>query len=249
MTRELDEAHREAMPRLQAETAQLGANLRDQLARTGLDRRRFVVGIGALGAGLALAGCGSSGSGSGDQGAPAVSPAPTAPGYTGDLKIIAFAAALENQAAAAYQVALEAAGKGKLGKVPPAFGTFSQTVMTQHSEHAENWNQLLKTSGVPEVNGVPLSTDQQTVAAFTAAKDVGAVAKLALGLEDQAASTYLFSMGGFSDKAGGAIGSASIIAPVEAMHSAILRFILGEYPVPNAFTSAAGAAKLATFTG
>ena len=44
--------------------------------------------------------------------------------YTGDLKVVALAAALENLAVTAYQGALTMAGKGQLGAVPPAVATF-----------------------------------------------------------------------------------------------------------------------------
>lgn len=246
MTRELDEAHREAMPLMRAEAARFARNLRDQQGHPGVDRRRFVMGVGALAAGMALAGCG--GGGTGNQSAPQVSEVPS-PGYTGDLRIVAFAAALENQVANAYQIALGAAGKGTLGEVPPVLEYFVQTAMFQHSEHAEIWNRLLKTAGLETISGVPLSNSRETIDAFSAAKDIRAVSKLALALEDQAAATYLFAMGGVSDHGGGAIGTAAIIAPVEAMHSAILRFILGEYPVPDAFLTTTGAASPATFTG
>lgn len=251
MTRDLDEAHQEAMARMRVAADESGQNLCERIVRTGLDRRRFVIGIGALGAGVVLAGCGG---GNGDQGAPSdPSPAstqtPAGGGYTGEVKIVALAVALENQAVAAYQIVIESAAKRVLGEVPTAVQYFLQTVMIQHSQHAEMWNQFLRTAGLPPVDGAPLTTYQTTMDAVTAAKDVGAVAKLALSLEDQAAATYLFAMGGLPDQAGGAIGTAAIIAPVEAMHSAILRFFLGEYPVPNEFQSTVGAVELATFTG
>ncbi|HEX3828905.1 MAG TPA: ferritin-like domain-containing protein [Sporichthyaceae bacterium] len=246
MTHELDEAHREAMPLVRAEVARFARNLRDQQAHPGVDRRRFMIGIGALGAGMALAACGDHGTD--NQSVPQVSATPSV-GYTGDLKTVAFGAALENQLANAYQIALVAVGKGTLGKVPPAVGYFVQTTMFQHSEHAETWNTLLKSSGLSPISGVPLSNDRETTDAFGAAKDSVSVAKLLLALEDRAAATYLFAMGGISDHGGGAIGTAAIVAPVEAMHSAILRFILGEYPVPDAFLTTTAAVSPATFTG
>jgi hypothetical protein len=248
LTRELDAAHREAMPHMQAEAASFGANLREQIHSAGLHRRGFLLGVGALGVGVALAGCGGDNK---DSAQPAAvdSAAPAAAGgrYTGDLKIVAFAAALENQAVGAYQAALDAAGKGALGTVPPAVGVFAQTAMMQHAEHAKAWNGVLTGAGLPAVTGVPLSDHQKTMDALGAVQDVGDVAKLALSLEDQAARTYLFAIGGVSDAGG--IKTAATIAPVEAMHAAILNFVLGQYPVPDAFLSTTGAADPATFTG
>jgi hypothetical protein len=59
------------------------------------------------------------------------------------------------------------------------------------------------------------------------------VVKLALGLEDAAAQTYTFATANVSDASG--IMTAATIQPVEAMHAAILNFVLGRYPVPLSF--------------
>ncbi|MHA6763680.1 ferritin-like domain-containing protein [Streptacidiphilus sp. PAMC 29251] len=59
------------------------------------------------------------------------------------------------------------------------------------------------------------------------------MAKLALDLENQAAQTYLFATYNVTSAAG--IATAASIAPVEAMHAAILNFVLGQYPVPDDF--------------
>jgi ferritin-like protein len=57
------------------------------------------------------------------------------------------------------------------------------------------------------------------------------VATVALGLENAAAQTYVFATANVSDPGG--IATAASIAPVEAMHAAILSFVLGKYPVPD----------------
>jgi len=42
---------------------------------------------------------------------------------------------------------------------------------------------------------------------------------------------------------------AASIQPVEMQHAAILNFVLGHYPVPNAFASTALARPVSDYTG
>jgi hypothetical protein len=93
---------------------------------------------------------------------------------------------------------------------------------------------------------VPLSNQPATLKALSAATTVGAVAALALDLENQAAQTYLFAAGAVTSSGG--ISTAASIAPVEAMHAAILQFVLGEYPVPDPFLGTSKAASTSLLT-
>ncbi|MFF2073570.1 ferritin-like domain-containing protein [Kitasatospora sp. NPDC058162] len=236
LTRDMEEAHRATLPVMRA----AAVDLTEELRATGqLDagRRRFLLGAGGVAAALVLAACSSSKNVK--DPAPS-SPAGTMPGsasasgkYTGDLKVVALATALENQAVVAYQAALDAAKAGKLGTVPPAVATFVTTAMAQHSDHAKAWNAVLTGAGLPAITDVPLSNQPDTLAALGKAASVGDVAKLALELEDQAAQTYLFATYNVTSPAG--IATAASIAPVEAMHAAILNYVLGQYPVPDDF--------------
>ncbi len=253
MTRDLDEAHRESIPLMRAQAAGYAEELADTgVIRRPVGRRRFLVGLGGVGAGLALAACSSSSSpSSGASSASAATGTPMAGAssasvYTGDLKVVALATALENQAVAAYTAALAAATAGKLGTVPPAVGTFAQTAMSQHADHAKAWNGVLQAANVPTITNIPLSTQPQVLAALGAVTTVGGVATLALELENQAAQTYLFAAGNVSSAGG--IATAASIAPVEAMHAAILQFVLGEYPVPDTFLGTSKAASASTLT-
>jgi hypothetical protein len=239
MTRDLDEAHRETIPSMFARAGELSEELAESTGRSPfVARRRFLLGAGAAGLGLALAACGSgnnSSAGSVGGSSSAAQPPSSAAGgtYTGDLKVVALATALENQAIAAYTAALSAATAGKLGAVPPAVGTFAKTAMAQHTDHAKAWNAVLQSAGKPTISGVPLSGQPAVEKALGTVKDVGGVAKLALQLENQAAQTYLFAE--FNVTSAGGIATAATIAPVEAMHAAILQFVLGQYPVPDNF--------------
>jgi len=247
LTRELDEAHQEYLPRMHAAAAELTEELRDtQPTLAGVERLRmgsrrgFLLGAGGVAAAMALAACSSSSSTSKSQGATpsgtAMSSPPSASTgslYTGDLQVVALATALENQAVGAYGAALAAAKAGKLGTVPAAVGTFATTAMAQHTDHAKAWNAVLTGAGKPAITNVPLSNQPATLKALGAATSAGAVAQLALELENQAAQTYLFAT--YNVSSAGGIATAASIAPVEAMHAAILNFVLGQYPVPDDF--------------
>jgi hypothetical protein len=253
MTRDLDEAHRETIPLMRAQAAGFAEELADTgVIRRPVGRRRFLVGLGGVGAGLALAACSSSSS-SPSTGASSMSAAAGTPMsgttpsvYTGDLKVVALATALENQAVAAYTAALAAASAGKLGTVPPAVGTFAQTAMGQHADHAKAWNGVLQAANVPTITNIPLSTQPEVLSALGAVTTVSGVAILALELENQAAQTYLFAAGNVTSAGG--IATAASIAPVEAMHAAILQFVVGQYPVPDTFLGTSKAASTSTLT-
>ncbi|MYS22848.1 ferritin-like domain-containing protein [Streptomyces sp. SID4948] len=241
----MESAHRETLPAMRAGAVDLAAEIRGGAASGApVDgprdpgRRRFLLGAGGVAAGLALAACSGndkkSPASSGKAASTSSSAAASGAGsYTGDLKVVALAVALENQAVGAYQAALAAAKAGKLGTVPPAVATFVTTAMAQHTDHAKAWNAVLTGAGKPAITNVPLSNQPATLAALGKAASVGDVAQLALQLEDQAAQTYLFATYNVTSPAG--IATAASIAPVEAMHAAILNFVLGQYPVPSDF--------------
>jgi hypothetical protein len=246
MTKDLDEAHRETIPSMFAKAQDFAVELADTVGLSKpLARRRFFMGVGGVGIGVALAACGSGGSGSSS---PSTSSSPTKPAsqYTGDLKVVALATALENQAIAAYTAALSAAKAGKLGSVPPAVGQFAMTAMSQHADHAKAWNAVLASAGKPTITGIPLSGQPGVEKALGSVTNVGDVAKLALQLENQAAQTYLFAEANVASAGG--ISTAATIAPVEAMHAAILNFVLGQYPVPDNFIATNMAANPSTLT-
>lgn len=261
LTRDMEQAHYDTLPAMRAAAVDLAEEQREKAGTGGTadrhgpvadaSRRRFLLGAGGLAAAFALAACSSSDdkktSATSSTGAVGGSPsASKSSQYTGDLQVVALATALENQAVGAYRAALDAAKAGKLGTVPPAVATFVQTAMAQHADHAKAWNAVLTGAGKPAISDVPLSNQPATLKALGAAKDVGAVAKLALQLEDQAAQTYLFATYNVTSPAG--IATAATIAPVEAMHAAILQFVLGEYPVPDNFLATTLAASPSTLT-
>jgi len=254
MTADLDEMHHASMPALRDavdELKQLHADVRAQaggLSNTLANRRQFLLGSGVVLGGLALAACSSSSKSS----SPTTSPPTTAAGgsgkLTGDLAIVALAAGLENLAVGTYQAGIDAATAGKLGAVPPAVVTFAKTAQTHHKAHASAWNGVLKAAGERPVTGVDTTVKTGVVdPAFAKVTDVSGLAKLALELEDVAAATYLGGIGAIESNAG--IKTAASIQPVEMQHAAILNFVLGQYPVPDAFAQTAGARSTSDMIG
>jgi hypothetical protein len=259
MTAELDMLHKETFPAVQKTFAEVRANLSHLRGATGRDagRRTFLLGLGGAALVGGVAACSSSGTSSatsapaapaGGNSSPMQSPSSAGGSkYTGDLKVVALAAALENLAVAAYAGAIKMAGQHKLGKVPPAVATFAATAMAQHKDHAAGWNSVLTKNSLPAIKDTPLTIAKAEVAKLGQAKNVVEVAKLALRLENAAAATYQLAVGAVHDPAG--IVQAATIQPVEAMHAAILNFVLGQYPVPMADIGTDLAVQPTAFTG
>lgn len=157
-----------------------------------------------------------------------------------DLDTAAFAAGLEVLAIDTYRRTAEAAASGALGPVPPAVAELLTTVMGHHQAALDQWNRALAVSGKPQVTK-PDPTLQPTVdAALKMVVDVPSAARLALMLEDTAAATYLAAIPKL--KAPESIAVAASIQPVDMQHAAMLRFALGDYPVPDTFARTEAAA-------
>ncbi len=260
MTAELDDLHQETFPGVRRTLADFSANISHLASQHPTGRRAFLAGLGGAAVIGGVAACSSSSKSSTTPAAPAPSSASSMPSsmppssgssgaasvYTGDLKVVALAAALENLAVAAYAGALMMAQQGKLGTVPPAVATFVQTAMAQHKDHASAWNGVLSSAKLPMITDTPLTIAPMEVAKLQATKSVPDVAKLALSLENAAAQTYTFAAANVTDAGG--IMTAATIQPVETMHAAILNFVLGQYPVPDDFIGISQAAPLAALT-
>ncbi len=214
-------------------------------ART--SRRGFLIGAGAVAGGALLAACSSSSSSPATTAGNGSSGMPTGGKLTGDLAVAALAASLENLAVAAYGDVLSAAAAGKLGTVPPAVATFATTVKSQHTQHAQAWNSAIVAAGHQAITAPDRVLTPAITKDFAKVTDVTGAAKLALMLEDVAAATYQAAVGAV--KAASSVKVAASIQPVEMQHAAILNFVLGQYPVPNAFSPVAPARPITDYTG
>jgi hypothetical protein len=258
MTSHLEEAHQATLPVMHQAVADWDERLRtenapDELAemRAKLgrpSRRGFLIGAGATLGGLVLAACSSDDDKTSSGSSTSSTKAASNSGLATDLKIAALAAALENTAVATYQAGIDAATAGSLGTVPPAVVTFATTVQQQHKDHAAAWNAIITGAGKPAVSGVDTTVNDGVVQPeFAKVTDVAGLAKLALSLEDAAAATYLSVIPVVSDPGG--VKTVATIQPVEMQHAAILNFLLGQYPVPNAFAKTDGARTLSDKIG
>lgn len=259
LTGDMEEAHRATLSVMRASAADLTEQIKArgpdedeasadgpaQGVAAGSGRRGFLLGAGGVGAASLLAACSGESPSSRSPADRAGEIAHTVT-YPGDLKIVALSVALENQAVGTYTSTLAAAEAGRLGTVPAAMTSFVTKAMAQHVDHAQVWNAVLTGAGKPAVTGVPLSDQKEITTTLSKATSAADAAGLALQLEEQAAQTYL--MATYSVKSASGIETAATIAPVEAMHASILHFILGQYPVPDAFLRVDKAARPSLLT-
>jgi Ferritin-like domain len=238
MTSDLDQMHRDMFPRFQVAVAEMTEGWREwtereqAISRLNATRRNFLRGglvtAGALGGGVVLAACG---------GSTTPSTSGTAPSRTTsqsvDLTVARLAASLEVLAVSTYQTVLDAAGKGALGAVPPAIGTFVTTAKAQHADHANAWNGALTGAGQSAQTAPDPHYRKVVDGALPSVKTVVDAAKLALTLETVAMVTYTAGSAMVTDRKNRLV--ALTIAPVEAQHVAILNYVLGQYPVPDTF--------------
>ncbi len=264
MTADLDAMHHDvALPALKSSLDEWSDDINAQSAGAeepagpsfSSRRRFFAVGGGVAGVAL-LAACSSSSSSSSSSAAGAspssMASSPMAPSsasagmaggegqsLTGDLRVVAMAASLENTGIATYMAGIAAATAGKLGTVPPAVVTFAKTAMSQHQDHQKAWNAVLTSAGKQAVTAVDPVIQPTVNSAFAKVTNVTGLAKLALMVEDIAGQTYQNGLSVITSSAG--IKTAASIQPVEFQHAAILNFVLGNYPVPSAFTAVSSA--------
>jgi hypothetical protein len=195
----------------------------------------------AAGVAVVAVACGSDGNNNPTSAATATTAAGTsasttttaASGGQGDLAIAAGAAGLEVLAVNTYGAALDAATAGHLGTVPPAVATFATTAKQQHKAALDKWNHVLTTNGQAAVTSPPSDLEATVNQQFGQVTDVTGVAHLALKLETIASDTYLDAQKSLQGNDARAL--AGSIQAVDQEHAAILNYVLGNYPVPDAF--------------
>lgn len=201
------------------------------LASAAVSRRRFLASSAlAAGAVVLVAACGNDDDDA-ESGAGQTSDrtATTAAGANADLDVAAAAAGLEKLAVDTYTAAGAAATAGKLGAVPPAVATFVTTAARQHQEALDSWNRVLTGGGRQAVSAPAAALAPTVNAEFAKVTTIPAAATLALRLEDFASQTYQSVLPML--KSADAIRLAAQINVVGQQHQAILRYVLGLYPV------------------
>lgn len=141
-----------------------------------------------------------------------------------DVRTLNTALSAEHEAVAAYQVGAES------GLLAQDALDLAVQFQGQHREHAD-----LLAATVKKLGGAPAAPRERYTFPVESLKRQEDVLRFAAGLEKGAVSAYLGAIPvlGSGDLAKAA---ASILGD-EAMHWAVLRFVLGENPVPHAFVS------------
>jgi rubrerythrin len=141
-----------------------------------------------------------------------------------DIRILNTALGAEHEAVAAYQVGAES------GLLEKAVLDLAVQFQGQHKEHVD-----LLAATVAKLGGDPVAAKATYTFPVDKLKSQDDVLRFAAGLEKGAVSAYLGAVPilGSGDLARAA---ASILGD-EAMHWAVLRYVLGENPVPHAFVS------------
>lgn len=196
-----------------------------------ISRRRFL-GMGAAGTAMVATGslgvaCG--GGGGSDDGVEAGTA--TLPPLTGDVAVADLAARLENLAIDAYDDLIVAASGGKMGVVPALVGAVVTLARAQHVEHLAEWNKVIRAAGKPEVNTADIGLKPSIDSVLVQVEDVEGIARLALLVEEILADTYLKSIPVLIDKE--SVSIAARILVTDQQHQVLLRYALGENPVPE----------------
>jgi hypothetical protein len=182
---------------------------------TGISRRRFILAAaGATGAAVAVGACTDAGGGPVDP----------------DLAGAAAAASTERVAIDTYETIRTKLMAGRLGAAgPDAIVTFVVTAADQHHKALEAWNGVL-TAGRRPVTDAPDRRLKPVVdLSVTRLTDVVGVARLSLQLEDYVSQVYLQLIPTL--KKPDTVKLAGQILVVDQQHQAVLRYVLGLYPV------------------
>ncbi len=161
-----------------------------------------------------LAGCGSM----------AGTKSANADSMANDADILNTALGLEYEGIAAYQVGAES------GLLTKPVLDLAVTFQGHHKEHAD-----VLAATVAKLGGTPVEPAASYSFPVDQLKSERDVIAFAAGLEQGATSAYLGAVPLFGDREL-AKAAASILGD-EAMHWAVLRYALGEAPVPSAFVS------------
>ncbi|HVF12959.1 MAG TPA: ferritin-like domain-containing protein [Acidimicrobiales bacterium] len=194
----------------------------------GLTRRRFL-GAGALAVAAAAAGAACDGGGGGE--AATDTSAASRPALTGDVAVAHLVAGLENLAIDTYDALGANVAAGALGALPAVVGAVIATARAQHIEHLTEWNRVLQGAGQPAVDGPDAGLKPTLDGMLAEVADVGGAVRFALLVEEILADTYLKSIPTLTDK--GLVRTTALMLATDQQHQALLRYVLGDNPVPE----------------
>lgn len=160
-----------------------------------------------------------------------------------DIMVLQTAASIENLAVSVYTTA---AGLPFIKSGNATVAAFIAKTTAQHTAHAEAFNAALTRAGAKTQTGPDPKYAAVVKSALPGIKTPGDVVSLAITLEDVAAQTYAKYVALASNASMRTLFGS--IAPVEAMHAAVLQFVLGRYPGPDAFLGTGKAASPALLT-
>jgi rubrerythrin len=141
-----------------------------------------------------------------------------------DIRILNTALGAEHEAVAAYQVGAES------GLLEKAALDLAVQFQGQHKEHVD-----LLAATVAKLGGEPAAAKPSYAFPVETLKTQEDVLRFAAALEKGAVSAYLGAVPILGS--GELARAAASILGDEAMHWAVLRYVLGENPVPHAFVS------------
>ena len=200
-----------------------------------IGRRRFMAGS-TVAAGLAVftVGCSSNddGSGPGAESAGQKGDTTVAGGdrSDSDLDTAAAAAGIEKLAFDTYTAFGSLATGGSLGAaMPQAVMTLMITAAGHHQEALDAWNKVLTGAGRPAVTTPSPALKPAVDGAVAKLTDIPAAAGLALKLEDYASQAYQKVIPTL--RSADVIKLAAQVNVVGSQRQAILRYVLGFYPV------------------
>lgn len=150
-----------------------------------------------------------------------------------DLAAATHLAGLEVVAAHTYEIAADAVKSRLLGVVPFGVNEYIATGIAHHWAHLKAWNELLTKAGRATVTAPDDEFKPRIDARLTEVNDLPKALYLMEMLEDTLSQTYLKAIGRLRSER--AIRTAAAIQVVDQQHLAIIRYIVGQYPIPDTF--------------
>lgn len=147
-----------------------------------------------------------------------------------DVAGATLASTVERVAIDTYQTMRDLLTKGALGALETAVvAGFVVTAADQHHKAMEQWTSVLQAHGRPAVDSPDRRLKPVVDAAVTKVKDVLGVVRVALQLEDYASRAYLQLLPTLRSPEATTLAGQLVV--VDQQHQAVLRYLIGLYPV------------------